>query len=310
MNFFENTTLSTNTKKQYNTKIAEFIEMMPKLYKSLISIIMFPDVALRALNNNIKTNSPENRHIYLVPVASFLKHNKSDDLNLLQDDYLKMNNKWMDIVTNNQAPVVERRLENKPTEKQEAKGGSTITWEQIIKKRDELPVGSQDRLLISIYTFLPPVRADYFATEIVYKKEVPTQKNYVRVLSKNNIQLFLFDFKTAKTYKQIHNKFPPELCKEFLASLKAKPRKYLFTNTKGEPYTRNAFVLWTRRTLSRIFETDFTLVFFRHAFITDYMANKITKDTTDAQIKAISDSMGHSTEMMRSYKWIKENKTN
>ena len=154
------------------------------------------------------------------------------------------------------------------------------------------------------------MRADYFATEIVYKKEVATQKNYIRVLSKNNIQLFLFDFKTAKTYKQIHNKFPPELCKEFLASLKAKPRKYLFTNTKGEPYTRNAFVLWTRRTLSRIFETDFTLVFFRHAFITDYMANKITKDTTDAQIKAISDSMGHSTEMMRSYKWIKENKTN
>jgi hypothetical protein len=152
---------------------------------------------------------------------------------------------------------------------------------------------------------IPPVRADYFATEIVHDNEVPTQKNYIRIIAPDNIQCILTDFKTAKTYKQITHTFPPELISEFNASLEKKPRKYIFTNTKGEPHTRNSFVLWTRRCLTRIFETDFTLVFFRHAFITDFITNKITPDTTDAEIKVISDKMGHSPEMFRGYKWIK-----
>jgi pterin-4a-carbinolamine dehydratase len=54
-----------------------------------------------------------------------------------------------------------------------------------------------------------------------------------------------------------------------------------------------------------LFETDFTLVFFRHAFITDFITNKVTSETTDAEIKEISDKMGHSPEMFRGYKWIK-----
>jgi len=152
---------------------------------------------------------------------------------------------------------------------------------------------------------IPPCRADYFATQIVRDDEVPTQKNFIRLKGDGYAECIINDFKTAKTYKQIKHVLPPELITEILASLKKNPRSYLFINTKGEPHTRNSFVLWTRRCLTRIFETDFTLVFFRHAFVTDFIANKIKPDTTDAQIKDISDKMGHSPEMFRGYKWIK-----
>ena len=48
------------------------------------------------------------------------------------------------------------------------------------------------------------------------------------------------------------------------------------------------------------------IVFFRHAFITNFITNNIKPDTTDAEIKEVSDRMGHSPEMFRGYKWIRE----
>lgn len=305
MDFFENTHLSSTSVKLYNTKLNEWISFMPKFYQSLGCVIMFPDIAMKALESNLKVNTNTNRHIYIVAVMSFIKNKKEELNHLSQEQYSTIRVKWIDINNENEQPIIERRLENKPTDRQQAKGGHQLHFSQIIQKRDKLPVGSSERLLLCMYTMIPPVRADYFATEIVRDNEVPTQKNYIRIIAPDNIQCILTDFKTAKTYKQITHTFPPELISEFNASLEKKPRKYIFTNTKGEPHTRNSFVLWTRRCLTRIFETDFTLVFFRHAFITDFITNKITPDTTDAEIKVISDKMGHSPEMFRGYKWIK-----
>lgn len=305
MNFFENTNLTDTSIKMYNTKLNEWISFMPKIYQSLGCIIMFPDIAMKTLQSNLKVNTNTNRHIYIVAVMSFIK-NKKDELNhLSQEQYSTIRVKWIDINNENEQPIIDRRLENKPTDKQQAKGGHQLTFSQIQEKRDELPTGSSEKLLLSMYTMIPPVRADYFATQIVKGNEVPTQKNYIRIITPDNIECIITDFKTAKTYKQITHKFPPELITEFTLSLEKYPRTYLFTNTKGEPHTRNSFVLWTRRCLTRIFETDFTLVFFRHAFISDFIANQIGPDTTDAEIKMVSDKMGHSPEMFRGYKWIK-----
>jgi len=305
MDFFLNTNLNTNSIKLYNTKINEWISFMPTFYQSIICIITFPDIALDALKTHLKVDTNTNRHIYIVAIMSFIKHNRSSLLHLSQDEYSSLRVKWIDINDNNEAPIIERRLENKPTDKQLAKGGSLLSFFQITLKRDELPLGSFERLLIAMYTMIPPARADYFSTQIVHGSDTPTHKNYIRIISQDNIQCVLTDFKTAKTYKHIIHQFPPELIYEFTASLEMHPRSFLFINNKGEPHTRNSFVLWTRRCLSRIFATDFTLVFFRHAFITHFINNTITPDTTDAQIKDISDRMGHSPEMFRGYKWIK-----
>ena len=46
-------------------------------------------------------------------------------------------------------------------------------------------------------------------------------------------------------------------------------------------------------------------MFFRHAFVTDFITNRIGPDTTDAEIKEISDKMGHSPGMFRAYRWVK-----
>ena len=302
MNFFESTNIHENSAKMYNNKLNEWISYMPNIYKSLACIIMFPEISMKELQSHLKVNTNTNRHIFIVAIMSFIKH-KHSELQLTHEQYSTIRVKWIDINNENEQPIIDRRLENKPTDKQTEKGGSKISFNQIIAKRDELPVGSIERLLICMYTMIPPARADYFATQIVKDDEVSSEKNYIRVRG-NNMECILTDFKTVKTYKKITHVFPIELVSELNASLKIKPRNYLFLNANGDAHTRNSFVLWARRCLSRIFETDFTLVFFRHSFVTNYMST-VDATTTDGQIKDISDKLGHSPEMFRAYKWIK-----
>ena len=301
MNFFELVNIHDNSAKLYNTKLNEWISYMPNIYKSLACIIMFPEISMKELESHLKVNTNTNRHIYIVAIMSFIKH-KRTELQLTHEQYSTIRVKWIDINNENEKPIIDRRLENKPTDKQNEKGGSKIDFNQIIEKRDELPIGSIERLLISMYTMIPPARADYFATQIL-TNETPTEKNYIRMGDK--VECVLTDFKTVKTYKSITHDFPVDLITELNESLKKTPRKYLFLNANGKPHTRNSFVLWARRCLSRIFETDFTLVFFRHAFVTHYISTVDPNSITDGQIKEMSDKLGHSPEMFRAYKWIK-----
>jgi hypothetical protein len=305
MNFFEGTSLNDTSIKLYNTKLTEWISYMPIYFQSLGCIIMLPEIAMNALQTNLKSNTHTNRHIYIVAVMSFIKNRKNMLSHLTNEQYSTIRTKWIDINTQNEAPIVQRRLENKPTDRQQKKGGSNITFSEIVTKRNSLPFGSIERLLIAMYTMIPPTRGDYFATQIIKGDEIPTEKNYIRFITDNSAESVITDFKTAKTYKSIRNNLPSELIAEINQSLTIKPRSYLFTTSKGEPFTRSHYTIWASRVLTRLFETEFTLVFFRHAFITDFITNTITPHTTDAEIKEISDKMGHSPEMFRAYKWIK-----
>ena len=306
MDFFANAPIHTTSRKIYNTKLNEWLQFMPEYFNSVACIAMFPDLSLRVLQTNLKNNSPSNRHLYIVAIMSFIRHHYTELTQQLHTDAIQTaRERWVAINCENEAPIVQRRLENKPTEMQMKKGGSQLSYEQIIAVRDELPVGSIERLLISMYTMIPPVRADYFATEIVSGDTAePVMPNYIRLREDGTATVVLKDFKTVKVFKQITNELPVELIEQLRASLEKTPRSYLFLNAVGKPHTRNSFTLWARRILSKIFGTDFTLIFFRHSYSTHYTMTHDLRSMTDAQIKEISDKMGHSSEMFRAYRWI------
>lgn len=308
MDFFEHAPIHDTSRKMYNTRLNEWIEFMPNHFKSITNIIMLPDLALRVLHDRIRTNTASSRHVYIVAIMSFIRHHITLLCECLTKDVaLPLRERWIAINAENEAPIIQRRLENKPTVLQQAKGGSKLSFNDIVEKRDELPTGSIERLLIAMYTMIPPCRADYFAMEVVRGEAEPTAKNYLRIRDdeKGGMETVLRDFKTAKIFKEIRNELPVELMKEVGASLEMNPRGFLFVNANGKPHTRNSFTLWARRVLSRVFGTDFTLVFFRHAFATHYVMNVDLRTLTDAQIKEISNKMGHSTEMFRAYRWVR-----
>jgi hypothetical protein len=308
MNLFEGAQIHDSSIKLYNSKLNEWLDYMPDHMKTPICIIMFPDIAMKRLNSSLRANTNSNRHVFIVTILSLIRHRRDILSAFSQEEIDTIRTKWIIINNDNEAPIRQRRLENKPTDNQTKKEGSQLSFSEIVNIRNSLPIGSYERLLISMYTMIPPVRADYYSTQIVRGDEVPTEKNYIRIISPDRVESVLKDFKTAKTFKQITNVFPPELIKELNVSLEKNPRTYLFINANGKPHSRNSFTLWSRRALTRCFGKDFTLVFFRHIYATHFVMNNDMSRVTDAQIKDISDKMGHSSEMFKAYRWVLDGK--
>jgi integrase len=169
--------------------------------------------------------------------------------------------------------------------------------------RDTLKVGSPERLLLSLYTYIPPVRADYFEVRINPPKSIieDSKSNYI-VLDNEKSALVLQDFKTAAKYKEIRHTLPPPLFQEIQQSLKDKPRNYLFVmqTDSTRPYDRGAFSKWANKVLSDLFKIPMTLTSLRHLFISTLDFNK----TRASELEKIGNSMGHSISMQKGYQWI------
>lgn len=299
MSFFHDTTLSDTSTSLFNRKLNEWLSYMPSTHKHISQIFLYPEFANKILLDKLKIKSNANLHTFYTAVLAILNHCREYTSNIPTIQLNDLKKQWRELLKTNLKPYEERRLNSLPTELQLQKGGTFLKYEDIVKKRDELPFGSIERLLLAFYTYIPPVRADYYATEIVTFKQTPTQPNYIRRVSPDISYVVLNEFKTQSTFKQIKNKLPTELNNELIESLRIKPRKYLFVNQIGHPFTRNAFVLWSGRLLSRLFKTDFPLTTIRHLFINDI---KLDKKTTK-EIIELSSKMGHDITTHLKYRW-------
>ena len=298
MNFFENTTLAPSSISMFNKKLNEWISYLPKTQQNITSLLMSPDSSVKALNDNITTNTNNNLHIYYTSINSIINHATDFTSHIPTKTLLELKKQWCKIRRDNQTPIVERRDKLIPTENQLQKGGTYLKYEDILKKRDSLPFGSVERLLLGFYTYLPPMRADYFAVEIITFKKNPTQPNYIRRVSPDHSVLTVADFKTSNAFDPITSILPPELNNELIESLRIKPRKYVFINQTGEAFTRKAFSNWATRVLTHLFETQLTLNIIRHLYI-----NTIDMTKTPYELKKISNKMGHDIATQRVYKW-------
>lgn len=298
MDFFQNTTLAPSSIKLLNAKLNEWLSFFPKHQQTILNLLMFPENSNKILLDNVTNKSNTNLHNFYTSINSFINHSHEHTSHIPRKQLTELKNQWCKIRNDNQKPIIERKMEHLPTENQLQKGGTFLNYDDIVKKRDSLPSGSIEKLLLGFYTYLPPVRADYFATEIITFKQKPSQPNYIRRVSPTHSVSTLTDFKTKQRYTQITNILPPELNNELIKSLETTPRKYLFVNQTGQPFTRNAFTVWTKRILSRLFETEMTLNLIRHLFI-----NTLDMNMKPALLREISDKMGHDLTTQRLYKW-------
>lgn len=298
MNFFQDTTLQPSSIKILNLKLNEWISFFPKSQQSILNILMFPDNANKILLESVTNKSNTNLHNFYTAINAVINHSYEFTSQLSHKQLAELKKEWCKIRSDNQKPIVQRRLELLPTENQLQKGGTYLKYDDILKKRDSLPSGSIEKLLISFYTYIPPVRADYYATEIITLKQKPTQPNYIRRISPTHSVMTLTDFKTKNRYTEITNVLPQELNNELVKSLEKSPRKYIFTNQTGQPFTRNAFTVWSKRILSRVFETEMTLIIIRHLFI-----SSLDFTMKPLELKKISDKMGHDLSTQSNYKW-------
>lgn len=302
MSFFPSDKLSDRTIEAYTSRIRSWLSILPD--PSIEFLLLFPRHALQILIQHLVVRekkekkvicTPTNLHQYVSAILAILRYSPHIAPEL--PDRIEYYQTWTHLLNQIDKPIKERRMKQLPTVKQLARGGSSLTFHDLIQKRDSGELEMYPHLLLSFYTYLYPVRADYFATEIVRAGEKSSSPNFIRLWD-DHAELTLTDFKTAKVFKQIHHPtLPQELYHILLQSLEDTPRKYLF-ETHGKPFTRHGFSEWASKVLSGIFGTELNLTMIRHLFI-----STISMELPVIELKKIGDLMGHSFTQQKLYKW-------
>lgn len=218
----------------------------------------------------------------------------------MKQKYPDLYKKWDEIHKLVRQPINEKYQSNKPTKRQEE---AYISFEELEKMRDKLTKGNNEKLLVSMYTMIPPLRSDYDKVAI-YKnvKEIDDKIDNYLILNKKPF-LVITKYKTSKTYKDIKIDLPKKLVSEIKESLKLNPRKYLFVQKNGEPYDKpNTFNRWANRTLKKIFDKEnISLSTLRHIYIT--RRDLKLEEKSGLERAEIAKVMGHSVGTQQNYLW-------
>jgi hypothetical protein len=208
-------------------------------------------------------------------------------------------------------------ITNTATERQQA---GFMSYSQLCKVRDGLPLGSRERLLMASITFLPPPRNDLACCKLFSAPPGEEQLaqylgNYM-VLQPDPASSYVVYrmFKTRRWMGEVRVALPPALVQEILLSLKQQPRQWLFTLAKDveKPYSNSSFSRWANFVLQKVCQNRFiTLSLVRHSYSSwaqeCYDISKCTDEGQKAlcrqRLQAIARAMLHSTKQMLRYRF-------
>ena len=302
MELFTTPLLSKTTIDMYTTRIHKWITLVP--HGSIEFIILFPKMALqRLLLHLTERERSEARAIctlpnvrnYITSIIALLRYSPHIAPHL--SHRLESHSTWVALRNHISQPTYDRQIQEKPTALQELRGGSKLSFQDLIDARDSLEIPISHKLLLAMYTYLYPVRADYYALQILTDSE-PTHPNYLRV-TPHSTELMIRDFKTSNVFPPIHYpSVPHPLHLLITASLQDAPRKFLFEYREGVPFTRLRFSQWASSTLAYCLRVPLNLTIIRHIFI-----SSLSMDTPLTELQRIGRLMGHSIARQRLYTW-------
>lgn len=231
---------------------------------------------------------------YLAFILSYMRRKGAEenpDLTVYYLNYKTLLSKMSEKINNTLA-------KGEPSERQK---NSVIDWNDAIKARDELAkkeYGSRKHLLLSIYTYIPPVRQDYGKVRILSKAPKKSERcngNYI-ILNTSTQRIILNEYKTGERYGYNEYDLPKELTKIIKASLKQTPRQYLFTllDDPTKPYEDDrSFTYFSNITLKELLNNKGACVtMMRHAFDTQLSLNYAFMSLGEKE--KIARFMGHS----------------
>lgn len=231
---------------------------------------------------------------YVSAIGAIFRHTPG----MIQNQHV-LYQKWLDIHKEVREPISKKYKSNKPTVRQEK---AYMPFEELEKLRDSFEKGSDIRLLISLYTMIPPVRSDYYKVKI-YKDEkfIPEDDTNFIVLN-NKPYIGLRKYKTSKTYNTIKINIPKNLEKEIKDSLNRKPREYLFVQKNKKPFEKpNSFNKQMNRLLKDKVNENFSLTAFRHIYIT--RRDLKLEEKSGLERDEVAKIMGHSIATQQNYLW-------
>lgn len=300
MNYFPDTHLKPSTYQTYQTHVNRWLALFPSDQNTLSFVYTHPNYSVVVLRNHLDATQQNNARTVNAFIKAFMAAvdaNREMVAPMGEALLHASDARWKVLRQLTFQHAYAYRMEQQPSPGQALKSGSTMTLADLLVLRDALADGSFHKLLLGFYTHIPPVRADYFATQIVPFGAIPTEPNYIFHCAERS-RLVITDFKTSKVYKEITHDLPPELHRQLCLSLRASPRTYLFVNKNGAPFTRNGFTKWTSEHLFQLSKKGLTITMLRHIYISSLDFN-----LPPSVLVEIGKKMGHQLSQQMLYKW-------
>lgn len=280
--------LSPTTKRVYLERLKYMIEATKA---ELGEILKNPKEYIEWINKHSKTE--QTKKSYISAVLAVFKHTPN-----LKEKQKDIYYQWYQEFKKVHEEIDNRYKLNEPTEKQK---NAYVPYSEIVKKRDTLPKGSKERLLLAFYTYLPPLRSDFNKVYLYHTapSSKPEHDNYIR-LDSTPPTLVLQEFKTARKKEFYEKELPKELVEELEESLTKSPREWLFMDRTKEPYISSSFTKWANRTLKKLFGKNLTISLIRHSYINQLDFNNLTVKEKEE----IAKDMAHTVSTQDRYRLI------
>lgn len=293
LNAIRNKLMSARGSPEFGNKVFDPIRNMDDSDFTLVYIATHPERLIGILEHFYP--KPASLKSMITAILAIFKYNPK---------FLEVNEKAKKIWTERYIKTVEavkdRYENNEPSERQKE---GYVAYSDIVKGRDMQEEGSVERLLLGMYTYIRPLRCEYARVRLYQDGKVlggDPEPNYIIMMPNGTAKMIIRQFKTSKTHDPLHIELPSDLIRDLKASLKKKPRDWLFENQRGEPHTRNSYVNWTLRVFKSIFNKKLTVSIIRHSHISSLDWNKLTVRDK----KQIAKEMAHTVETQDTYRLI------
>ena len=180
-----------------------------------------------------------------------------------------------------------------------AEAEKTLTWAEVLAIKEKIQPKEdatgwteiQDWVIYSLYTLLPPLRADYSPMRVFDKKPKEDKGNYM-IIRKTKPVIVLNEYKTQATFGRVEIAIPSELLEILKVWRTFNPSEWLLLKDDGMPMTPDGL---SQRVI-RIFERHTTkgtgISMLRHAYIT---MRRSGKELSLLEKEALAHQMLHST---------------
>lgn len=282
--------LTEVSKRNYITKLNQ---MMETFDVDLETIVKNPKVYGAKIMRVWK--EPRTQRMYINAIIALFKHAKK-----LRDTNSNDYEDWTALRSPLDDKVKEMIYSNQGSESQQ-KG--FVDFPTFAGMREKLPEGSVERLLVAMYSLIPPVRADFGDVSIFYREPIGEKKNkgnYIVLGAKP--MLVLNEYKTYGKLGAMREKIPDKLAEEIENSLERHPRDFLFVNKNGEAYSGEQFSKWANTVFKRLFKKPLTITLVRRSFISNMDMNT----TSIAQKLETATAMGHGLSQQDEYRMLRD----
>jgi hypothetical protein len=297
--------MKISTFKNYMVRLETTQKLMNG--KGLVYIMTHPLEVHKELVKKFGTNTASIGN-YITPINKLFSTNVH-----LMAKYEKKYQTWKELLKNARDQELFRYKLNKPTEKQIA---NRVDYNEVLEKFQELskinekdifsdPKNNLEFLLLAVLIHIRPKRAD-LGNVGIYKKNPSVGKHTPNYIVLNGSpRLVVSKHKTDAVHKTIQEDIPNELFDIIIKSLQYYPRKFLFVDSKGNPYIQNnSYAEYVKRVFYKHFGKNTGVSLWRHIFVSARINASVLNEH---QLEHEAKLMGHSVNQQRIvYTW-KEN---